>query len=95
MLGSLPSINTQIATLSTTSIPATPLSVLQLKSVERDDLVRRRDQEQTGRPKTGPWSFRRSGYSPAVYLLDEADANVLTLRETLAHVGKGGCASVA
>lgn len=95
MLGSFPSNNTQIASLSKTSIAVTPLSPLQLKSLSRDDLVRRRYQEQTGRPKTGPWSFGRSGYSPAVYLLDEADENVPTLSETLAHVGKGGCASVA
>lgn len=69
--------------------------MVQLASVEREQVIRRRYKELTGKPKQGPWALKRAPYCASVFVLDEHDNKVPQLSKDLAAVGRGSFGTVA
>lgn len=56
-------------------------------------MLRSRYLTQVSIPKHGSWTFKRSGFSQAVFVIDEPEDEHVKLNENLAAVGAGsfGC----
>lgn len=71
-----------------------PDVMLQLASTARDAVFRARYLIQAGMPKWGPWTFKPSSFSQAVFVIDEPEDEHVKLNENLAAVGSGSFGSV-